>query len=115
MGACCARVCGLRVAVALETLVGAGGTVDRYIAVALVALGAKFLFAPNRRVVGISQLMLQRVVPGEFLWYHFGQWSADSLQPLALCGHLGLLLLPFSVFWAYELFAFAIARVSCRD
>ena len=77
---------------------GAGGTLDRFIDVALVALGAKVLFAPNRRVVGISQLMLQRVVPGEFLWYHFGQWSADLLQPLALCGHLGLLLLPFNVF-----------------
>ena len=68
------------------------------------AVGAwgEVLFAPNRCVAGISQLMLQRVVPGEILWYHFGQWSADLLQPLAHCGHLGLLLLPFSVFRAYE-------------
>ena len=80
-----------------------------------VGAWGEVLFAPNRCVAGISQLMLQRVVPGEFLWFHFGQWSADLLQPLALCGHLGLLLLLFNVFWAYELFAFAIARVSCRD
>ena len=60
------------------------------------------LFAPNRCVAGISQLMLRRVVPGEFLWFHFGQWSADLLQPLSHRVHLGLFLLHFSVFWAYE-------------
>ena len=43
------RLCllsGTRGAFALETLVGAGGTVDRYIAVALVALGVKFCWHP---------------------------------------------------------------------
>ena len=64
------------------------------------AVGAwgEVLFAPNRCVAGISQLMLQRVVPGEFLWYHCGQVERRLASTAGALWALGFALASFQCF-----------------